>query len=312
MGQFGAQADGDVLSRGRWVERPVRLYRDEWGIPHVRARSVHDVFVGQGYVHAMDRLWQMDAARKQMEGRWAEWVGMAGLPADRLARRLRAGAASIRDYQALGADARMMVDAYAAGVNAYLRNHPAPAEYGLVASTPEPWEGWHCIAAMRQRGYLMGSVWFKLWRAAALGVLSADDLVKLRYDDGGADRLCIPPGADASRWVASLADLRQPIDALSLLAASAETSGGSNNWALAPSQTATGRPILAGDPHRAFELPGMYAQMHLGCDQFDAIGFSIPGVPGLSALRAQRAGGLVRDACVRGYSRPVRRAVRPR
>jgi acyl-homoserine lactone acylase PvdQ len=118
----------------------------------------------------------------------------------------------------------------------------------------------------------MGSVWFKLWRAAALGVLSADDLVKLRYDDGGADRLCIPPGADASRWVASLAGLREPIGALSLLAASAGTGGGSNNWALAPGRTATGRPILAGDPHRAFELPGMYAQMHLGCDQFDAIG----------------------------------------
>ena len=279
MGQFGAQAGGDVLHRGGWVERPVRLYRDEWGIPHVRARSVHDVFVGQGYVHAMDRLWQMDAARKQMEGRWAEWVGVAGLPADRLARRLRVGAASIRDYRALGADARAMVDAYAAGVNAYLRSHPAPAEYGLVASAPEPWQGWHCIAAMRQRGYLMGSVWFKLWRAAALGVLSADDLVKLRYDDGGADRLCIPPGADASRWVASLAGLREPIGALSLLAASAETGGGSNNWALAPSRTATGRPILAGDPHRAFELPGMYAQMHLGCDQFDAIGLTIPGVP---------------------------------
>ena len=279
MGQFGAQAGGDVLHRGGWVERPVRLYRDEWGIPHVRARSVHDVFFGQGYVHAMDRLWQMDAARKQMEGRWAEWVGVAGLPADRLARRLRVGAASIRDYRALGADARAMVDAYAAGVNAYLRSHPAPAEYGLVAGAPEPWEGWHCIAAMRQRGYLMGSVWFKLWRAAALGVLSADDLVKLRYDDGGADRLCIPPGADASRWVASLAGLREPIGALSLLAASAETGGGSNNWALAPSRTATGRPILAGDPHRAFELPGMYAQMHLGCDQFDAIGLTIPGVP---------------------------------
>jgi len=84
---------------GGWVEQPVRLYRDEWGIPHVRARSVRDVFVGQGYVHAMDRLWQMDAARKQMEGRWAEWVGAAGLPTDRLARRLRAGAASIRDYR---------------------------------------------------------------------------------------------------------------------------------------------------------------------------------------------------------------------
>jgi penicillin amidase len=132
---------------------------------------------------------------------------------------------------------------------------------------------------MRQRGYLMGSLWFKLWRAAAVGVVGATDLVKLRYDDGGADRLCIPPGADASRWVASLADLREPIRALSVLAASAGTDGGSNNWALAPGRTTTGRPILAGDPHRALELPGMYAQMHLGCDQFDAIGLTIPGVP---------------------------------
>jgi len=276
---MGSPGSGDVLRQDGLVEEPVRIFRDEWGIPHVRARSVHDAFVGQGYAHAMDRLWQMDASRKQMEGRWAEWVGAAGLPADRLARRLRIAAASVRDYQALGADARAMVDAYTSGVNAFLRSHPAPVEYDLVAGAPEPWEGWHCIAAMRQRGYLMGSLWFKLWRAAAIGVVSASDLVKLRYDDGGSDRLCIPPGADASRWVASLADLREPIRALSLLADSAQTGGGSNNWALAPSRTATGRPILAGDPHRAFELPGMYAQMHLGCDQFDVIGLTIPGVP---------------------------------
>jgi penicillin amidase len=274
------QPTGDALHHGGWVERPVHLYRDEWGIPHVRAHSVHDAFVGQGYAHAMDRLWQMDASRKQMEGRWAEWVGAAGLEADRLARRLRAGAASIRDYQALGADARAIVDAYTAGVNAYLRTLPAPPpEYALLASDPEPWEGWHCIAAMRQRGYLMGSLWYKLWRAGALGVVSAEDLVKLRYDDGGSDRLCIPPGADASRWTASLADLRDPIRALSLLAAAADIDGGSNNWALAPTRTAAGRPIVAGDPHRTFELPGMYAQMHLGCEEFDAIGLTIPGVP---------------------------------
>src|SRR5215813_2857577 len=136
MDQPGVLAGGDVLHRGGWVERPVRLYRDAWGIPHVRAHSVHDVFVGQGYAHAMDRLWQMDAARKQMEGRWAEWVGAAGLPADRLARRLQTAAASIRDYQALGADAKTMIDAYAAGINTYLRSHPAPAEYALVASAP--------------------------------------------------------------------------------------------------------------------------------------------------------------------------------
>jgi penicillin amidase len=279
VSQSGTHGRGDALRRGGWVERPVDIYRDEWGIPHIRAHSVHDAFVAQGYVHAMDRFWQMDASRKQMEGRWAEWVGAAGLPADRLARRLGAGAASRRDYRALGAEARAMVDAYTTGVNAYLQTHPAPAEYQLVASAPEPWQAWHCIAAMRQRGYLMGSLWYKLWRAAAVGIVSTEDLVKLRYDDGGSDRLCIPPGTDARRWMASLADLREPIRALSLLGTRADVGGGSNNWALAPSRTTTGRPILAGDPHRAFELPGMYAQLHLHCEEFDTIGFTIPGVP---------------------------------
>ena len=261
------------------VDRPVQVYRDEWGIPHVWAESLHDAFAGQGYVHAADRFWQMDASRRQMQGRWAEWAGPAGLEADKLARRLRVSAACIRDYAALGPAARAMVDAYAAGVNAWLATHPAPAEYRLLDAAPEPWEGWHCIAAMRQRGYLMGSVWFKLWRAAAVGVVGDRDIAKLRYDDGGADRLCIPPGADASRWIARLADLREPITALGLLPAAAETQGGSNNWAVAPGRTTTGRPLLAGDPHRAFELPGMYAQLHLRCDEFDAIGLTVPGVP---------------------------------
>jgi penicillin amidase len=273
-------AGAAALASGGWVSQPVRIYRDQWGIPHVRAQSVRDVFVGQGYAHAMDRLWQMDAGRKQMQGRWAEWVGPSGVAADKLARRLGAAAASVRDYEALGPDAREMADAYAAGVNAWIAAGPLPMEYELTGGTPEPWQGWHCIAAMRQRGYLMGSVWFKLWRAAAASVLPAQDLVKLRYDDGGADRLIIPPGADAQRWMASLADLREPLSALARLHPSDATGGGSNNWAVGPGRTVTGRPLLAGDPHRAFELPGMYAQMHLGCDEFDAIGYSVPGVPG--------------------------------
>jgi len=300
-----------VLHEPGLVERPVRVYRDEWGIPHIRAHSTRDAFVGQGYVHAMDRFWQMDASRKQMEGRWAQWVGPAGVPADRLARRLRAGAASIRDYAALGVEAKAMVDAYTSGVNAWLSTHPAPVEYELLAAAPEPWEPWHCVAAMRQRGYLMGSIWFKLWRAAALPIIGPENVVKLRYDDDGSDRLCIPPGTDASRWVATLADLQEPIRALSLLANGAETDGGSNNWALAPSRSTTGRPLLAGDPHRVFELPGMYAQLHLACDEFDAIGFTVPWRAGVPPLRAQRARRLVRDARVRRHSRPVRRAVRP-
>ena len=258
----------------------VEVYRDEWGIPHVRARSSDDVFFAQGYVHAQDRLFQMDSARRRMEGRWAEWAGSDGVAADALARRLGVTAACHRDYGALTDESRQMLTAYAAGVNARLAGlDRLPIEYELLEVEPEPWQPWHSIAAMRQRGYLMGSIWFKLWRAAALRAIGPDRVSSLRYDDGGTDRLCIPPGADAQRWVASLQALSPAIDALAALAAGDSAGGGSNNWAVSGGRTATGRPLLAGDPHRAFEMPGIYTQTHLACDQFDAIGLTIPGVP---------------------------------
>jgi penicillin amidase len=111
---------------------------------------------------------------------------------------------------------------------------------------------------MRQRGYLMGSVWFKLWRAAALRSIGPEHVAKLRYDDGGKDLLGTPPGAEGKRWIATLGDLAPAIEALAALAGPEATDGGSNNWAVAPSRTAAGRPLLAGDPHRAFEMPSLY------------------------------------------------------
>lgn len=258
----------------------VHVYRDEWGIPHVRATSSDDAFFAQGYVHAQDRLFQMDTARRRMEGRWAEWVGPDGVAGDTLARRLGVTQACRRDYDALDEESRQMLVAYTAGVNALLGGlDRLPLEYGLLGVEPEQWEPWHCIAAMRQRGYLMGSVWFKLWRAAALRVIGPDHVSSLRYDDGGTDRLCIPAGADAQRWIATLQDLSPAIDALAALAPADSTGGGSNNWAVAGRRTATGRPMLAGDPHRVFDMPAMYVQTHLACDTFDAIGLTVPGVP---------------------------------
>lgn len=264
------------------LDESATIYRDEWGIAHVRARRRRDAFFAQGYVHAEDRFWQMDAARRRVEGRWAEWIGAAGVESDALARRLGAAEACRRDYEAIDDEAREIIDAYAAGVNAWLgTGDPLPsAEYAFLTGAPEPWAPWHCIAAMRWRGWLMGSLWFKLWRAAALAVLPAEQVAKLRIDDGGIDRLCIPPGVDAKRWVASLAELAPAIAALEAIASPDMTGGGSNNWAIAGSRTASGRPLLAGDPHRVFEMPGMYAQGHVGCEEFDAVGLEIPGVPG--------------------------------
>ncbi|HEY4250544.1 MAG TPA: penicillin acylase family protein [Roseomonas sp.] len=260
---------------------PVTVLRDAWGIPHIRARGEADAFRAQGFVHAQDRLFQMELNRRRALGRAAEWLGAAAAEGDILARRLGVEVASRRDCAALGEEARAMVEAYAAGVNAFIASGaPHPAEYALLGTTPEPWEGWHCVAVMRRLGLLMGSVWFKLWRAAALPLVGAENAAKLRYDDGGRDLLLVPPGVEATRWTAMLADLAPGMEALLGTAAGDATGGGSNNWAVAPALSGTGRPLLAGDPHRVFEIPNMYAQGHLACDAFDAIGLTVPGVPG--------------------------------
>ena len=260
----------------------VELRRDTWGIPHIRAASHLDAFAGLGFAHAQDRLWQMEALLRRGTGRYAEWVGKSAVAADVLGRQLNTAGASQRDFALLNDETRAMLEAYARGVNAFIALGRWPAEYAILNARPAQWEPWHSIAVMRQIGFLMGSVWWKLWRAAALPIVGADQVAKLRFDDGGDDMLCIPPGAGGARYLATLADLKPGLAAL--LAGhdqqEAEVAGGSNNWALGPQKTATGRPLLAGDPHRVLEMPSMYYQAHLACDEFDVIGLTVPGAPG--------------------------------
>lgn len=258
----------------------VTVLRDAQGVPHLRAKDAADAFFAQGYVHAQDRLFQMELNRRRAVGRAAEWLGAPAAEGDILARKLGIVAASQRDAAALGAEARSMLERYVAGVNACIAAGPAPVEYALLDAVPEPWEPWHCIAVMRRLGLLMGSVWFKLWRAAALPIVGAEAAMSLRYDDGGLDALIVPQGGDAARWDADLAALAPAIAALMDGAAPDASGGGSNNWAVAPQLSATGRPLLAGDPHRVFEIPNMYAQGHIACDAFDVVGLTVPGVPG--------------------------------
>ncbi|MEA2727465.1 MAG: penicillin amidase [Acetobacteraceae bacterium] len=259
----------------------VTVVRDEWGIPHIRAQGVDDAYRALGFVHAQDRLFQMELNLRRAVGRAAEWLGPSAIDSDVLVRRLGMEEACRRDLAALGGDARVMLESYAHGVNAWIETASCPpVEYKLLETAPERWQPWHSIAVMRRLGLLMGSVWFKLWRAAALPVVGADGIAKLRYDDGGRDMLCIPPGQDADRHAATLAELQPAITALLAAMDGDETGGGSNNWAVGPGASATGRPVLAGDPHRAFEIPNMYAQHHLACDAFDVIGLTVPGVPG--------------------------------
>ncbi len=138
------------------LDGPVRVFRDRYGIPHVRARSAHDAFFGQGFVTAQDRLWHMEFDRKRGAGRWAEMVGESAVEQDKLMRRFRLEHSARADYQASSPETREMFDAYASGVNAFIESpNPLPVEYKITGLDPEPWLPWNGLVSYKVRHILM-------------------------------------------------------------------------------------------------------------------------------------------------------------
>ena len=284
---FVPQCTGTLRLRG--LMHPVQIYRDRLGIPHLRAESVHDAFFAQGFAHAQDRLWQMDFDRHRAYGRAAEYLGAAAVPLDVLLRRLRLEASARADYEVVNDETHTMLEAYAAGVNAFLQaTDRLPIEYQLLATTPEPWQPWDACAVFKVRHVFTGGVWQgKLWRARLLRHLGPELTAKLYADDAPSQPLIMPPGVDYHG--PALHGLEVLRAAEVLVSELQELDGGSNSWVLGAQHTASGAPLLAGDPHRALDTPNVYYQNHLACPDFDAIGLSFPGVPGLPHFGHTRA-----------------------
>ena len=261
------------------LDGPVTVYRDRWGIPHVQASSLHDAFFAQGFVTAQDRLWHMDWDRRRALGRWAEIAGPAGVEQDKLMRRFRLGASAKADFEVVSPDTRAMLESYAGGVNAFIQTaSELPIEYRVIGSGPEPWEPWHSMAVFKVRHILMGSFERKLWNARMVRRLGYQKAQEAIPESRPGELLIVPPGAEYSGPTdKSLPDFLEGAEWPGL---PAREEGGSNNWAVHGSRTASGSPILAGDPHRGLEAPSVYYQNHIACDEFDVVGLSFPGVPG--------------------------------
>ena len=270
------QLSGTLQLNG--LKAAVEVYRDEFGIPHVRAENERDAFFAQGFVTAQDRLWHMEYDRLRGCGRWAEAVGDGALEQDKLMRRFRLAASAKADYAVMDPHTRMVFDAYAAGVNAFVEGpSPLPAEYAIAGISPEPWEPWHSLVVYKVRHILMGVFESKIWRARMVMGMGPEKAGKLfpGYEPGHL--LILPPGAaHGGPLDRGLEELAAGAAALNYLQ---EMDGGSNSWARAGEFTATGKPIVAGDSHRALDTPNAYYQNRVSCPEFDVIGLSFPGVP---------------------------------
>ncbi|MCJ7672991.1 MAG: penicillin acylase family protein, partial [Acidimicrobiia bacterium] len=261
------------------IDGEISIHRDEWGIPHVQARTAHDAFFGQGYVHAEDRLGQLEYDRRRARGTWAEVAGPSAVSFDVFARRCGIAEAASREVAALDAGAREVLVAFSAGVNAYLAlGAPLPPDLALVGVTPDPWDAADCAAVFLVRHVVFANWQKKLWRGRLAAAIGADAVARLEGIDARAVPLIVPPPESI---VPAAVDPHELDAVLTAMAELAEPAAGSNAWALHGSRTASGLPLVAGDPHRALEVPGVYAQVHLACPEFDAIGLSFVGVPGV-------------------------------
>ncbi|MVA76876.1 hypothetical protein GC722_12700 [Auraticoccus sp. F435] len=230
------------LPRGRGGE----LRRDRWGIPHLRADDLLSLAHLQGRVTARDRAWQVERGRWRAEGRTAEHLGAAGLGWDVFARQVRLEETARTAFARLDEETRAWVGAYVDGVNAELPAAAASsaelASLGLGGDDVRPWQPWTPLGVFWSQQVLFGTFPLKLFRARV------------------AERL--GPAAVG-------------------LFSSEGATGGSNAVGLAGGLTASGLPLVLGDPHRTVELPGVYSQVRLSCPGVDVAGFCFPGVPGV-------------------------------
>ncbi|MEV6327998.1 penicillin acylase family protein [Streptomyces sp. NPDC051909] len=223
----------------------IEVFRDAWGVPHLRAADPLELARAQGLVTARDRAWQLEVERHRAQGTSAAFLGAAETGWDVFVRQARLADTARRCHDRLDAETAAWVRAYVDGVNEGLAPGARRApEFAATGLRPGRWEPWTPLAVWLSTHILFAGFPTKLWR----------------------DRVAARLGEE---WT-------------ELFAADGPGTAGSNGWLLSGARTASGAPLVAGDPHRFIEAPGVYQQIRLACPDHDVLGLAVPGVPGLA------------------------------
>ena len=300
---------------------PIEIVRDADAIPHIFASNKLDAFYGLGYVHAQDRLWQMEFQRRIGSGRLSEIFGAVTVGQDRFLRTVGFRRAAASAWAHLPDDQRAQIDAYVAGVNAFIGTHHGrllPPEFTLLRFEPEPFTGIDVLAWVKMMAWdLSANFSLELMRQDLESHVGPDRMADLLppYPEDGLNIVPASAAADATaspvaRRTASAGQSaaaresrggRASGSAFAALTASVSsgdpavrdllTGGavvealGSNNWVVDGTMTASGKPLLANDPHLGTKVPSLWYLAHLSAGDFDLIGATLPGTPAVAIGR---------------------------
>ncbi|MGE6752993.1 penicillin acylase family protein [Rossellomorea sp. NPDC071047] len=258
------------------LSEDVEVTRDKDGVPHILAQNEKDLFMAQGYVQAQDRLFQMDLSRRQASGRLSEVVGEKAIDRDKFFRTFGLRRAAEVSFAAYPDEAKQLLEWYADGVNAYLQEATddgrLPIEFTLLGYKPERWTPIDSLTIGKYMAFDLGGHWqgqaFRYWALENLPKDKAYDLFP-SYPE------------DAPTILADIGEVQVDMEQSFAGAVIPPEFNGSNNWVVSGEKTASGKPLLADDPHLSLGTPSIWYQMHLESPQVNVSGVIFAGIPGI-------------------------------
>lgn len=266
------------------VAERVEILLDKHGIPHIYAQNQRDLLFAQGYMHARDRLWQMEQNRRIARGTMSEIFGESALEVDRFSRIIGFRRAAQLEAAQMDAETLASVEAYVAGINAYMENNPTRfgAEFNLLRFQPERWQVEDVVALFKLFAWSLSVNWEnELTRLQLLGKLGPVRAAELEPDYPAKTPIVLAAvgSHEMTRLLSTAGLLLNEYDKIKAWVSQPVEAMGSNSWVIAPKHSQTRRAILCNDPHLALQIPGVWYENALHSPELEVSGASYPGIP---------------------------------
>ncbi len=280
------------------IKAETKIYSDDYGVPHIIASNNEDMYFALGFMHAQDRLWQMDLTRRVAEGKLSEIFGSSTLEFDKLFRTIGINRFAYRWYNNISPESKKILTSYSNGVNSFIDKHynNLPVEFDVLKYRPEPWKPEQSLMVTRMMGWDLNLAWFtdyifgelvnkvglekvsEIFPDTSISLFKKIEIIDSTETDSTKE-ISLSRINDITAlgngFFKSYSDYR---DFFNINC----THSGSNSWVVGGSKSETGKPLLANDPHLAFMAPSKWYEVHLKSNVVDVTGMSIPGVPGIA------------------------------